>query len=533
MLKVCLINPPYDDKLVQGIEYYTYSQPIQNPGIASISACLTKFGIENKVIEAPINSLSVDGVSKIVLREKFDIIGISTYFFNFINVARLCQKIKNLMPNSIIFLGGYFPTLRTKEVFSSIPSVDICVIGEGEETVVELIQNIAESNNISNVKGIAFRQNNEIVYTETRPIIDNLDLLPRSEVSSIRNHLFGITTKRGCYGNCSFCSVRYYSNVIKCKRIRRRSIVNIVNEIDDLVNNYGVKFINFNDDNFLIGSQIDKQRISLFCELIKKRNIKFKFRIFARSNDLIAYKEQLKDLIDIGLDVVFLGVESFVQRQLDMYNKLCTVEQNINAVRILNENNVKYSIGLIIFEPFTNLNEISINIKTLIELQYYKYAHTLCNLVSMSYNLMPLMDSPIYHILDDNNLLCNSALGFRFIDKKVENFYNAKTIWTNSLKPITELFFVIEKANYFNKDKLYKELVKLKENLMLLDLQFMLDLCKESENASYQELIEFVNNKICLLHSFKEKFENAREQLKNFNKKEVIYNKDDSLYKYF
>ncbi len=532
-MKVCLINPPYDEKLVEGIEYYSFSQPIQNPGIASISAYLTKFGIENKVIEAPINLLSVNEVIKIVMREKFDIIGISTYFFNFINVARLCQKIKKIMPDSIIFLGGYFPTLRTKEVFSTIQSVDICVIGEGEETVLELIQNITESNNIKNVKGIAFRHNNEILYTESRPIIDNLDLLPQNEVSSIRNHLFGVTTKRGCYGNCSFCSVRYYSNVIKSKRIRRRSIINIVNEIDDLVNNYGVKFINFNDDNFLIGSKVDKERIRLFCELIKKRDIKFKFRIFARSNDLIVYKEQLKDLIAIGLDVVFIGVESFVQRQLDMYNKLCTIEQNISAIKILNENNVKYSIGLIIFEPFTNLDEININIKSLIELQYYKYAHTLCNLVSMSYNLLPIMDSPIYYTLVGNDLLKDNGLGFKFIDSKVENFYNAKTIWTNSLKPITELFFVIEKANYFNEDRLYRELVKLKENLMLLDLQFMLDLCKEADFASYQNLMKFTQSRICLLDSYKEKFENAKEQLENLNKEQYIYNKDDSLYKSF
>lgn len=520
-MKICLINPPYHEPYSEGLEYCVFNQPVQHPGLGYIAAVLEDHGFEVDVIECPAQNITLNNLSKYVEIDTYDAIGISTYFFNFINVVRMVKLIKAIHPTSFLILGGYFPTLRTEEVFECIPNVDCCILGEGEITFLEIMESLRDRKDYRLVKGIAYKSDDKLIKTPSRELIKNIDELPLPKISYIKNGLAGITSTRGCYGSCTFCSVRKYYSNLPGPKIRRRSAKSVVDEIDILVNVHGVKYITFHDDNFLINSSNNYQRLEEFYYLLKEKQYNIKFRIFARANDIEGYRDLLLKLKEVGLELIFVGIESFVQRQLDLFNKKNTVEQNVTAINILNDIGIEYTIGLIIFEPYTTLDEILVNIKILQDTNYYKMGGLLNLPVSTYYYLMPLKDSPLYYKLLEDNLLSKNKLGFKFVNNDVQLFYEIKSIWSNNVEQITKLLYISLKAKHHNEIDLYNKLKLNKISLMKIDLDFMIELCNSIKTEKIHEVdstetMQLVSKWLKLLDPIIEDFINAKELLKNY-----------------
>ena len=114
-----------------------------------------------------------------------------------------------------------------------------------------MLENLGKEN-YSNILGLSFRLAKHVRVNSLRPFIKNLDELPfpkRNKYKEFGNH-FTMVTSRGCYGNCSFCSVRAFYSCDK-QLFRQRSADNIVDEIEDLTSKYDAKVISFMDDNFI------------------------------------------------------------------------------------------------------------------------------------------------------------------------------------------------------------------------------------------------------------------------------------------
>lgn len=477
-MKICLINPPSRNSGFNNFKYDPYNQPVQSPGLAYIAAVLEQNGFEVDVLECYAIDLSLKDLYKKIEEAKYDMIGISAFYYNFINVVRIANKIKEILPFSFVFAGGFYATLNTKDIFNSIEKLDCCVLGEGEYTCLDLAKTLNEHGDIRKVLGIAYKEDGKIINTGYRPFINNLDELPTPKVTFISEHkMAGVSSSRGCYGNCSFCASDTYSKLFNGAKVRMRSPESIMKEIDNLVLNHGVKSLVLFDDNFLFPSEKHMQRMEQLCNMLKERDYKIRFQITARVNKIEYFKDILLKMKEVGLDAIFLGIESFVQRQLDFYNKRVTVEENVKAMEFLNEIDLPYSIGLIMLEPFTTIDELLTNIRMVKQLEYYR-VRQIGNLpISVIQPLQAINGSKIYEELSEKNVLINNELGYHFADPNVSLFWKVLKQWRQKIYNITLLYDVIYQAEFCKDTKLYEKLWDEKVELMKLDLEFLESLC--------------------------------------------------------
>ena len=148
-------------------------------------------------------------------------------------------------------IGGHLPSIEFHRVLKLIPEIDTVVRHEGEITLLELFNNLDTPERWSNIKGIVYRKGGKIESTPPRPLIEDLDSLPfptrRGHLDTFRDFgICSIQASRGCFFNCSYCSVRqFYSEAPGSKR-RSRSPQNVAEEMEHLFNR-GVRFFKFID----------------------------------------------------------------------------------------------------------------------------------------------------------------------------------------------------------------------------------------------------------------------------------------------
>jgi anaerobic magnesium-protoporphyrin IX monomethyl ester cyclase len=213
------------------------------------------------------------------------VVGITIPFSGWCKPAYEVASIaKSVDKNITTVLNGLHPSARPADCLTH-PNVDFVVIGEPEQTMLELTDVLEQGKvaGFKKVKGIGFRRNGKNIFTPPRPAIQDLDSLPfparhllpmDSYFAAVKeNPLRGeickrwtvMITSRGCPNSCIFCSV----HVVNGRKWRSRSPDNVVDEIEQLVHTYRIKQIDFNDDNLTL----DKKRMEAICDLIVKRGI--------------------------------------------------------------------------------------------------------------------------------------------------------------------------------------------------------------------------------------------------------------------
>jgi radical SAM superfamily enzyme YgiQ (UPF0313 family) len=236
-----------------------------------------------------------------------------------------------------------------EQVLAEEKAVDVVVRGEGEETLLELAQNVSNPQALKKIEGITFRNNGETVRTPTRPYIHNLDELPRPAYKyfSLENYrLFGrkmlpIMTSRGCPSQCSFCTTARMFG----KAFRARSPKSIVDELEWLRDEHGADAFSFYDDTFTLNTK----RAVAICEEIKNRKIGLPWDCQTRVSRVST--ELLATMRDANCQQVFFGVESGCQKILDAVNKGTTVEQNHRAIKMAKDAGLFVAISVIIGYP--------------------------------------------------------------------------------------------------------------------------------------------------------------------------------------
>lgn len=214
-----------------------------------------------------------------------DVVGINIPFSGWSKTAfEVASIIKSIDKNIITVLDGQNPSARPLDCLTN-PNIDFVVIGEAEHTIHELIGVLEEGNtqNLNEIRGIAFNKNGKKVVTPPRPAIQDLDSLPfparhllpmNKYFDAVKeNPLRGeidkpwttVITSRGCPYNCIFCTV----HTVMGKKWRGRSPENVVDELEQLVNTYHIKQVDFHDDNMTL----DKKRMETICDLIVKRGL--------------------------------------------------------------------------------------------------------------------------------------------------------------------------------------------------------------------------------------------------------------------
>lgn len=305
-------------------------------GMLYVASAIEEAGYDVRILDAQLERYNIAETTKAALEFSPDIIGITTETANMNRSRLLAEDIKR--KKIPIVFGGPHPTLLPHEVLSS-DAIDFVVIGEGEVTIVELLNVLNMENPLeefSNIKGIGFKKDNQIVLTERRDRLKNLDSIKfpaRHLIDFKRYHpsphqykqlpVMNMTTSRGCPFTCSFCSS---SNIWEKKYIVR-SVDNVIEEIVDSQKRYGIKEIAFWDDIW----GISDKWIEEFCDRIIKEKINVLWSCECRVDTVT--QKALEKMAEAGCWKIFYGIETLDEEILAAINKKSNLEKIYNAVQ--------------------------------------------------------------------------------------------------------------------------------------------------------------------------------------------------------
>jgi len=289
------------------------------------------------------------------------------------NVFRAATAIRRRLPDVPIVCGGYSATFETDLILNECPAIDFVFRGEGELSFVHwlrlLFGGASSPDSFLETPGLAYRARGAIRKVPGPILLDDLDRLPFPRRSEHLDEigLASILSSRGCSAACSFCSIQeFYRISARRGPIRCRSARNVVDEIEAIHSRHGIERFLFIDDNFFMSERFSPGRLSQIArELVDRRLQHIRFEVSSRSVDLKL--PELEALIEEGLDLVYLGIESGSASQLKRYRKGCSPERNANAVRELRARGVRIDFGFIPFDPYLEPDELIDSFRFLLE----------------------------------------------------------------------------------------------------------------------------------------------------------------------
>ncbi|MGO9118332.1 MAG: B12-binding domain-containing radical SAM protein [Desulfomonilaceae bacterium] len=306
-------------------------------GLVCLAAVALREGHEVKVIDAAAENLSVDETVQEALRFSPDIIGISATTAGIVPAAELAALAKKSLADTLTVVGGPHVTALPAETLEESPAIDIGVVGEGEETLAELLSVVGRKNAVTQrILGTVIRHNGRITVHPRRPLIADLDQLPLPAWSLLRgfprrfrpslvrlNRLpcCSVVLTRGCPNRCLFCDRSVFGN--KC---RSYSPTYAINMIEDLRYNYGVKEILIEDDTFVV----DRKRVEEFCQRIIDGKIDITWSCLGRADRMTP--ELLHLMKRAGCWNIAYGIECGDETILKAMSKKLTIEQIEQAV---------------------------------------------------------------------------------------------------------------------------------------------------------------------------------------------------------
>lgn len=363
-MKVLLLNPPMDGKEPP-------TRHTESLGMGYIAAVLRRDGHDVEMLDAYLRRMKLGETIAEVVSRDFDCLGITAYDVHRHNLLTIAKQVRKKKKNAIICAGGYLPTFSAEKILTACPEFDFLVRGEGEITASEVFGRISRGEDWHDTPGIAYLNGNKPVLNPMPPLVQDLDSLPfpaRDELARMTPKMPAlISGSRGCYHRCAFCSIHSFYGLHGGRAPRYRSAANILDEIEKVINETGVREFVFSDDNFIGPGAKNKERVLRIIDEMKARKLDFTFTIECRVDE--ADEEILRKLKEVGLTRVFLGVESGVQRQLDTYNKKITVEQSRRAIELVRKLGINIHAGLIMLDPYVTLNELLQNIDFIREMK--------------------------------------------------------------------------------------------------------------------------------------------------------------------
>jgi anaerobic magnesium-protoporphyrin IX monomethyl ester cyclase len=312
-------------------------------------------------------------VLKRALTENPKIIGFSLIFQRMLpDFADLIRFLRTEMVGAHFTAGGHFPSIEFEKTMLLMPELDTVIRHEGEETMWELYQNLPSPHLWPQVKGLVYREDGHIKSSPPRPLIKDLDSLPfpvRSE--NLDTHrgvgMCSIIASRGCYYNCSFCSIHEFYREAPGPKRRSRSPANVAKEMEYLFSR-GVRIFNFKDDDLGTKGRSQRKWIEDFISELKSRGLadEILWRISCRIDEVNS--ELIGKLMEVGLQVLYLGIESGSEKGLMAANKHYKVEDIYRALNVIRDLGLKFEYGFMLFDPFSTFDTVRENIALLEDL---------------------------------------------------------------------------------------------------------------------------------------------------------------------
>jgi len=371
------------------------------------------------------------------------------YTYAYLESAKVAKFIKTIDPTTSIIIGGPHCSVQPEKSLMELPSADISVEGDGEIIIKDIVKALEGKKKLSEIPGLRYRENGQIKKGRPAKIIEDLDAIPfpaRHLVAkydygkTLRSYFFkpkftSMITGRGCPFNCSFCT----RNALGFKIFRKRSVENVVDEIQEINENFDSVMIV--DDTFLA----DEPRANKILDKLIEIGTDIEIYIQGARVDTakpVLYRKMKK----AGVKQLYYGLESANQDVLNFYNKKATVDQIRKAINLSSEMDFFTTGTFILGAPIETKKHIESTIKfacslpldtVLFTLLTYKYGSELWD---DAFKTGKIKESDGYAVIADSR----KGLG-NFTREELEGFYR-KAILSFYLRPqyitrqITKLF---------------------------------------------------------------------------------------------
>jgi anaerobic magnesium-protoporphyrin IX monomethyl ester cyclase len=342
--KVLLISPFPDTGLTE------MKEPPH--GLAYIAANLRVHGFNVGAIDAKQRCLKTAEVISETIEKKPDLIGITAMTPDITWAAKIAKGLKEAIPYVPLVIGGPHINALPKETMDEFPHFDIGCIGEGEFTMLEIadgVENGTLAATISEIDGIAYRKDKEVIMTKPRPFLEDLDVLPFPAWDlfpfSSHNKSYPVYGTRGCPFSCKFCQ-RVLGN-----KVRRRSVENVVKEIEWVLDTFKTKGFWFTDETFGVNR---KWTYELLDHMIEK-GIPSRAVWHAQTRVHLITEDFLSKMKEAGCDGIAFGVESGNQEILQKTGKNIKLEDAEKAVVVAKKVGLLTRSFFILGHPYDSL----------------------------------------------------------------------------------------------------------------------------------------------------------------------------------
>ena len=367
-------------------------KPYAPLGLLYVSAYLKENKHENTVFDSTFSTFNEQ--LAFIEKNQPKIIAIYTNLMTKINVIKLIKELKS---NHIygfpkLILGGPDITYNLENYLKT--GVDFLIIGEGEQTMLELSTSILERKDPSEVNGIAFLKNKEVVQTISRIKMKEMkDLpLPNRKAIDFQPYLdtwtkyhgknsMTVSTQRGCPYTCKWCSTAVYG-----QSYRRRPAKLVVEELMMLKKDYNPDAIWFVDDVFTVSHKWIRE----FCDEMKLQNFKIDFECITRAERLT--DEILQLLKEVGCFRIWIGAESGSQKVIDAMDRRVDIDVVKKVIQKTNEIGIESGTFIMVGYPGEDERDINNTI------QYLKDANPTQYTITIAY---PIKGTSLYNEIED------------------------------------------------------------------------------------------------------------------------------------
>jgi len=318
-MRVLLVNPP-----VFRVDEPWYDTPkFVRTGLAYLAGYLRQHpGFEIEIIDSKFERIDFEKTLQKVLEFKPDIVGLGAFTNEIKPAAYMSKMIKENLPNIITVIGGVHVTALPDKTLEEFPEFDVAVIGEGEITFSELCTALRDKKPLDKINGLSFRKDDKIIVTPPRERIldqDSIpfpawDLLPKAET-------YIVMSLRGCPFNCIFCMNP------NGRVARKRTIDNVVEELELLIESFHPKEIMFGDELF----SVDMERTTKLLNAMIKHNIHKKLSWWSQTHVRFVDYELLTLMKKANCTIMGLGVETGDEEKLKTLGKGTNLKMILKA----------------------------------------------------------------------------------------------------------------------------------------------------------------------------------------------------------
>ena len=296
------------------------------------------------------------------------VVGFSLIFQYFLpQYRRLARHLRAIGIESHFTIGGHYPSLCQDEVLHNIPELDSIATYEGEMTLLDLVERLSAGEDWHDVAGLVHLHEGRVVAAPTRPLIADLDDLPFPYRPFKAERLAGfpalpLLASRGCVRRCSFCSIQTFYRAAVGKVVRIRKPAHVVEEMVHLHHHHQVRIFLFQDDDFPLLGRGGRRWAAELAQRLHESGLARRaiWKISCRAE--YVEPELFTVLREAGLFLVYMGIESGVPEGLDILHKQTSVQQNLDAARVLKDVDIRLSYGFMLFDPSSSFESVRQNI---------------------------------------------------------------------------------------------------------------------------------------------------------------------------